>query len=102
MCARVYLNGDGIGKGTHISVFFVVMRGQYDALLRWPFRQKITVMLMDQDNVEHVIDSFRPDPTSSSFQRPIRENQHCQWMSHLLFLIGAKQPRLRKGRYHVY
>ena len=73
MCARVYLNGDGIGKGTHISVFFVVMRGEYDALLRWPFRQKVTFMLLDQNNVEHVIDSFRPDPNSSSFQRPRRE-----------------------------
>ena len=49
MCARIYLNGDGMGRGTHISVFFVVMRGQYDALLRWPFRQKVTFMLMDQD-----------------------------------------------------
>ena len=73
MCARIYLNGDGMGKGTHISVFFVVMRGQYDALLRWPFTQKVTMMLLDQDNVEHVIDSFRPDPNSSSFQRPRRE-----------------------------
>ena len=73
MCARVYLNGDGIGKGTHISVFFVVMRGEYDALLRWPFRQKVTFMLLDQNNVEHVIDSFRPDPNSSSFQKPRRE-----------------------------
>ena len=73
MCARIYLNGDGIGRGTHISVFFVVMRGEYDALLRWPFRQKVTFMLLDQNNVEHVIDSFRPDPNSSSFQRPRRE-----------------------------
>ena len=73
MCARIYLNGDGMGRGTHISVFFVVMRGQYDALLRWPFRQKVTFMLMGQDNVEHVIDAFRPDPSSSSSQRPRRE-----------------------------
>ena len=73
MCARIYLNGDGMGRGTHISIFFVVMRGQYDALLRWPFRQKVTFMLLDQDNVEHVIDAFRPDPNSSSFQRPRRE-----------------------------
>ena len=73
MCARLYLNGDGMGRGTHISVFFVVMRGHYDALLRWPFRQKVTFMLLDQDNVEHVIDAFRPDPSSSSFQRPRRE-----------------------------
>ena len=73
MCARIYLNGDDMGRGTHISVFFVVMRGQYDAILRWPFRQKVTFMLLDQDNVEHVIDAFRPDPNSSSFQRPRRE-----------------------------
>ncbi|XP_015767596.1 PREDICTED: TNF receptor-associated factor 3-like isoform X3 [Acropora digitifera] len=73
MCARIYLNGDGMGRGTHISLFFVVMRGEYDAILRWPFRQKVTFMLLDQDNVEHVIDAFRPDPNSSSFQRPRRE-----------------------------
>ena len=73
MRARIYLNGDGMGKGTHISLFFVIMRGEYDALLRWPFRQKVTFMLLDQRNVEHVIDAFRPDPNSSSFQRPRRE-----------------------------
>nr|XP_058957789.1 TNF receptor-associated factor 3-like [Pocillopora verrucosa] len=73
MCARIYLNGDGIGKGTHFPIFFVVMRGEYDAILRWPFRQKVTFMLLDQDNVEHVVDAFRPDPSSSSFQRPKRD-----------------------------
>ena len=26
MCARVYLNGDGAGRGTHLSLFFVVMQ----------------------------------------------------------------------------
>lgn len=41
MCARVYLNGDGMGKGSHLSLFFVVMRGEYDALLPWPFKQKV-------------------------------------------------------------
>ena len=73
MCARIYLNGDGMGKGTHISLFFVLMRNEYDPLLRWPFRQKVTFMLLDQNNVEHVIDAFRPDPNSSSFQKPRRE-----------------------------
>ena len=42
MCARVYLNGDGMGKGTHVSLFFVVMRGDYDALLPWPFSPKVS------------------------------------------------------------
>ncbi|XP_048202311.1 TNF receptor-associated factor 2 [Perognathus longimembris pacificus] len=71
MCLRVYLNGDGTGRGTHLSLFFVVMRGPHDALLRWPFNQKVTLMLLDQNNREHVIDAFRPDVTSSSFQRPV-------------------------------
>ena len=73
MCARVYLDGNGVGRGTHISVFFVVMRSQYDALLRWPFRERVTFMLLDQDNVNHVSSSFRPDPNSCSFRRPRSE-----------------------------
>jgi TNF receptor-associated factor 3 len=73
MCARVYLNGDGIGKGSHLSLFFVVMKGDYDALLPWPFRQKVTLMLLDQIGKRHLQDTFRPDPASSSFQKPQNE-----------------------------
>ncbi|KPP71238.1 TNF receptor-associated factor 3-like, partial [Scleropages formosus] len=74
MCARVYLNGDGMGKGTHLSLFFVVMRGEYDALLPWPFKQKVTLMLMDQGPArKHLGDAFKPDPNSSSFRRPAGE-----------------------------
>ncbi|XP_061622369.1 TNF receptor-associated factor 2-like isoform X3 [Phyllopteryx taeniolatus] len=43
MCLRIYLNGDGTGRGTHLSLFFVVMRGHSDALLKWPFNQKCLV-----------------------------------------------------------
>ncbi|MBN3287476.1 TRAF2 factor, partial [Polyodon spathula] len=73
MCLRLYLNGDGTGRGTHLSLFFVVMKGNSDALLKWPFNQKVTLMLLDQNNREHIIDAFRPDVTSSSFQRPVSE-----------------------------
>lgn len=41
MCLRIYLDGDGTGRGTHLSLFFVVMKGPNDALLRWPFNQKV-------------------------------------------------------------
>ena len=27
MCAKIYMNGDGFGKGSHLSLFFVVMKG---------------------------------------------------------------------------
>lgn len=73
MCSRIYLNGDGQGKGSHVSLFFVIMRGPNDALLKWPFRQKVTLVIIDQNNKENVVDSFRPDPTSSSFKRPTGE-----------------------------
>lgn len=41
MCLRAYLNGDGTGRGTHLSLFFVLMKGPHDALLHWPFNQKV-------------------------------------------------------------
>ncbi|XP_076464365.1 TNF receptor-associated factor 3-like [Babylonia areolata] len=73
-CARVYLNGDGMGKTTHLSLFFVIMRGENDALMRWPFRQKVTLTLLDQSpEKRHLSDSFIPDTVSSSFQRPTSE-----------------------------
>lgn len=74
MCSRVYLNGDGIGKGTHLSLFFVVMKGEFDAVLPWPFRQRVTLMVLDQSSHQrHVKDTFLPDQQSSSFQRPVND-----------------------------
>ena len=74
LCARAYLNGDGpMAKGNSISLFVVLMRGEYDGLLSWPFQQKITIKLLDQERISHVTETFRPDPNSSSFQRPRSE-----------------------------
>ena len=76
MCARIYLNGDGNGRNTHLSLFFVILRGENDALLQWPFRQKVTFILIDQstsESRENIYDAFRPDPNSSSFRRPLSE-----------------------------
>lgn len=36
-----------------------------------PASPQVTLMLLDQNNREHVIDAFRPDVSSSSFQRPV-------------------------------
>ena len=41
MRAQVYLNGDGLGKNTHLSLFFEVMRGEYDQSLTWPCKPKV-------------------------------------------------------------
>jgi hypothetical protein len=71
MCARLYLFGDGNARRTHISLFFVLMRSLNDSLLQFPFSYKVSFCLFDQTGQQrHIIDSFRPDIKSSSFQKP--------------------------------
>ena len=72
-CLRLYMDGDGCGKNTHLSFFLTVMKGEYDALLQWPFRHTVTLTLLDQDGGKNIAQSFKPEPTSSSFQRPRNE-----------------------------
>ena len=70
LCLRLYILGDGMGKGTHMSLFFVVMRGEFDNILQWPFTHKVTFRLLNQGSGQDVVDSFLPDPMSSSFKKP--------------------------------
>lgn len=70
MCLRVYLNGDGMGKGIYFFIFFVVMQGEYDVFLSWFFRQKVIFMILDQNgNRRYLLDFFRLDLDSLSFKR---------------------------------
>ena len=45
---KVFPNGDHSGKNTHLSVFIFVMRGKYDAILPWPFKNEVKFTLIDQ------------------------------------------------------
>jgi hypothetical protein len=50
------------------------MRGEYDAILEFPFNYKVAFCLYDQiSHQRHIINSFRPDIKSNSFQRPRSE-----------------------------
>ncbi|XP_078422579.1 LOW QUALITY PROTEIN: TNF receptor-associated factor 2-like [Cetorhinus maximus] len=69
---RLYLNGDGVGANTHLSLFLVIMKGKYDAILEWPFSKKVTFKLLDQsERHHHVVSAFKPDVSSASFRRPV-------------------------------
>ena len=48
MCIKVYANGYGGGKGTHLSVFAFLMQGPYDGDLMWSFQGVITIQLLNQ------------------------------------------------------
>ncbi|CAF3316507.1 unnamed protein product [Rotaria sp. Silwood2] len=75
MRASLCLNGDGDAKGTHMSIFIVIFKGEYDAILWWPFNIRVVFCLFDQSGKgHHIIDRFDPDTTSRSFQRPTSEN----------------------------
>ncbi|XP_061436017.1 TNF receptor-associated factor 2-like isoform X1 [Lethenteron reissneri] len=99
MCLRLYPSGDGAGKDSHLSLFFVLMRGDHDATLRWPFRQKVTLMLLDQSSRrDHVVDAFRPDATTSSFQRPtgdLNVASGCPLFCPLARLVSSEQTYVR-------
>lgn len=70
-CLRLCILGDGIGKNTHMSLFFVIMRGEFDNVLQWPFTYRVTFRIMNQTpDGQDIIKTFRPDPTSTSFQKP--------------------------------
>jgi len=73
-CSRLYLNGDGMGRGTHVSLFFVIMKSEYDALLTWPFSDRVTFRLINPHTLEEsMVESFIPDKNSSSFKRPTKD-----------------------------
>ena len=70
MCLRVYLDGDGSGKGHYISYFLTIMKGEYDALLEWPFQLTVTLSMINQKGNGNIVQSFKPNPNSASFHRP--------------------------------
>jgi TNF receptor-associated factor 2 len=77
MCLRLYINGDLKARNTYMSLFFVIMRGENDANLQWPFKFKVTFTLIDQsttnDNQHHISQFCWPNITSTTaicFERP--------------------------------
>ncbi|KAK6637836.1 hypothetical protein RUM44_008258 [Polyplax serrata] len=75
--ASAFLNGNGAGESTHLSVYIKILPGEYDALLRWPFSHSVSFTIFDQtQNTEkacNVVESFIPDPTWKNFLRPSKE-----------------------------
>ncbi|CAF0872382.1 unnamed protein product [Adineta steineri] len=70
MCLRLYLNGDGNARGTHLSLFLVIMRHEYDGIIHWPFKYKIIFTLLNQLQSDSPSKCFWPDVNLASFQRP--------------------------------
>ena len=48
MCLNIDAAGNGSGKGTHLSVGLVLMKGPHDDELTWPLRGKFEMKLLNQ------------------------------------------------------
>lgn len=53
---QVYANGNGTGKGTHVSAFVYFMKGINDAELSWPFVGNIIESTRGQKSSAYNID----------------------------------------------
>ena len=93
--------GDGRGKNTHLSVFIIVMKGDYDAILSWPFRKivKFTVILQEEDPDERMKSTIlliaENELNVKAFARPVEEeNAEC-------LCLAISHEMLHSGRYLV-
>ena len=74
MSLNVCANGNGKRKGTHVSVFVCLMRGEFDDLLKWPFRGDVTIQLKKNDPPHHQkIVRFNDDTPNESMCKPTKE-----------------------------
>ena len=53
-CVAIAANGLNDAKNTHVSVAVNLMRGLFDGQLRWPFRGRLTIQLLDQTGTNHI------------------------------------------------
>jgi len=98
MCIRAYLNGDGTGEGTHLSIYFVLMRGEYDPLLQWLFNHEVTLMLFNQDQEDrHFEQTFKPNAQMNGFQRPMSDMNVASGCPEFVTLSVLENPSYVKN-----
>jgi len=73
VCVRLYMNGHGCEWNSHLSFFFVLMKGDWDVILEWPFSHRVEFKVMGQANRrgDYVTASLLPDLQSASFAQPV-------------------------------
>ena len=95
LCLKVYANGHGKGKGTHISIFASLMRGDYDNNLQWPFEGDIVIELLnwreDNHHDHYCGDAIRINKyndSDGSVTSRVTEGEYAPMISGILFFIA--------------
>ena len=88
LCLRVDANGDGNGKlkGSHLSIYAFIMKGQHDNRLQWPFTGTIIIELLNWlEDKGHYKKTLSID-TDDIFFRVITEEEYGNHKSYHQFI----------------
>jgi TNF receptor-associated factor 4 len=103
MCLMVFANGIDSIKGSYLSIFASLMKGEFDDQLKWPFRGIIPITLMnqeeDKDHVTHRL-KFTSDIPEQCCQRvmtEIRSNDSSIWGCRKFLPLTELQPKYLKN-----
>ncbi len=102
--ASLFLDGNGSGEGTHLSAYIKILPGEFDSILKWPFRHTVSFSLLDQAEDRraacNVVESFIPDPEWPNFRRPSPAGDPDQlgfgfpkFVPHRMLADSASSPR---------
>ena len=79
-----------------LMVYIVLMKGEYDAIIPWPFKNKLTITVFDQqadlDTRKNITAVLISENNQKVFARPVKEeNEQC-----LCFFVFLKTLRSRR------
>ena len=86
MRLMVFLNGCAEAEGSHLSVFFQLMKGKYDDCMEWPFDRLVYINLINQNNKNTPLKMLLRDAQDRksnplpSFKKPVTDyNEGLGW-----------------------
>ena len=77
MVIQAFLNGESSGYGSHLSIYLILLKGEHDPLLKWPFDYRVALILVDQMSGEHIIQNFKPPSSANPDLMPTNERNIC-------------------------
>ena len=75
VCLKVFANGVGGGKNTHVAFGICLMRGIFDESLKWPFCGEVTIQAINQ----------------------LQDREHCVCVNRLSDVSGVAVAKVTKG-----
>ena len=88
---EVCANGNGKGKGTHVSLFVCLMKGEHDQYLQWPFKGEISIQMLnwreDNQHKEEII-SFNDRADIKYRSKVIEGERGLGWGYHQFISIA--------------